>query len=183
MVVVRAVVANLADELRRQWLPAGVARIDLVPELHLGFSEAPAQEDVAAGHLAREIDETQTRILELDSEIFELTLVSVDLARQRLHGALQRTRAFGWIICPQTRRHEVELEDRLAPAAMLLDDVLDDLTDEGKRAVGLFDGEQLHDREDTRVSGQEKIFRWSRALSGMVSITRFRFALGQTCAS
>jgi hypothetical protein len=33
----------LADEFRRQWLSAGVPRVDLVPELNLGFAEPPAE--------------------------------------------------------------------------------------------------------------------------------------------
>src|SRR6185312_14681212 len=42
------------------------------------------------------------------------------------------------------RRHQVELEIRLAPALVLLHDVLDDLPDQRKGPVGLLDGEVLH---------------------------------------
>src|SRR4029079_13830535 len=49
---------------------------------------------------------------------------------------------------------QIELQDRFTPAAMLLDDVLDDLADEGKRAVGLLDGEQLHVRKILSVVDQ-----------------------------
>ena len=44
------------DQRWRQRLAAGVTGIELVPELDLGLTEPPTQENLTAVHLAREVD-------------------------------------------------------------------------------------------------------------------------------
>ena len=62
-------------------LTSGVAGVELVPELNLGLAEVPAQEHHASLEIAREIHQAESRILELDSELLELALIPIELAR------------------------------------------------------------------------------------------------------
>src|SRR5512132_3977888 len=125
--------SNLANKLRRKWLASGVARVDLVPELDLGLSEPPTQQHGAASHLAREIHQSQSAILELDAKILELALVAVELTCQSKRLTLELFAALPGRVNARRRCYEVELENRLAPAAMLLDDILDDFPDQRER--------------------------------------------------
>jgi len=136
---------NLAHELPRQGLSPRVSGVDVVPELDFGLTEAPAQEHRPAVHLARKVHEAEPRIFQLNSQILELPLIAVDLASQGLHRPLQHFGAFARLIATIARRDEVELEDRFTPTAVLLHDVVDNLANEGQRAVCLLDGEQLHE--------------------------------------
>jgi hypothetical protein len=99
---------------------------------------------VAAAGLAREVNEAEPRILELDAECLELALIAIELAGERQRFALELFTAVVRLVGARRRRDKIELEDRLAPATMLLDDILDDLPNQRKRAVRLIDGEKLH---------------------------------------
>ena len=144
---------KLTYQLLRKGLPSRIARIDLVPVLHFGLAKPPAEQHMPTGHLAGKVDESEARILELNSEVFELSLVTVDLSRKRLHRTLESSGALTRLIRASAGRHQVELQNRLAPATVLLDDIVDDFADEGKRAVCLLDGEQLHERKILSGSG------------------------------
>jgi hypothetical protein len=122
-------------------LPSRVAGVELVPELDLGLAESPTQKDVPAIHLAREVHEAETAVLQLDTQLLELLLESIDLACENLCLALQLLSAFAWLTGARRRRHEIELEDLLAPEAVLSYDVLHDLANERKGSIRAFDGE------------------------------------------
>src|SRR5687767_14716407 len=69
-----------ADERRRQRLPAGETRILVVPVLHGRLTEPPAEEHATTIELAREVDETDAAVLELNPERIQLGLKRIDLA-------------------------------------------------------------------------------------------------------
>jgi hypothetical protein len=146
------VVQSLTDQLPGEWLATCVSRIDLVPELDFGLAEAPAEEHLAPAHLAGEVDESEPRILELDAEVLQLALVSVDLTRKRLDDTLQGARPLVRLIGPGAGSNQVELQDGLSPTTVLLHDIVYDLADQRERAIRVFDGEQLHDLKDTLLN-------------------------------
>src|SRR6185437_14734782 len=77
-------------------------------------------------------------------QLLELALIPVDLAGQGEHFMLERFGAGAGFVRRRGGGREIELENRIAPAAMLANDILDDLHDQRKRAVGLLDSEELH---------------------------------------
>ncbi|HTE46982.1 MAG TPA: hypothetical protein VK636_17165 [Gemmatimonadaceae bacterium] len=115
-----------------------------MPVLDLGLALAPAKKYMSAGHFAREVHQAEAAILELDAECLELSLISVDLACQDLRFALELFSAFARFVGTGGRRDQVELEYRLTPATVLLDNVLDDLPDQGEGPVGLLHRKKLH---------------------------------------
>src|SRR6185295_10736926 len=70
--------ASHFDGLQR--MPARVSGVFLVPELHVGLAQAPAEQHLAAADLAGKVDQAKPPILELDAKLLELALVAVDLA-------------------------------------------------------------------------------------------------------
>src|SRR5436190_9515013 len=128
----------------RQRLTPSVAGVELVPELDLGLAEAPTEQDAPTVHLAREIDEPKAAILEINAQLLELMLKSVDLTREHLCLALQLLGALARLSGACCRRHEIELEDFLAPEAVLSHHVFHDLANERKGSIRAFDGEQHH---------------------------------------
>src|SRR5262249_52972977 len=118
--------------------------VELVPELNLWLAEVPTQEHHAPIVFARIVHEAEARIFELDSELLELALISIELARVGLRLTLELFRAIARILGAVGRRNEVQLEDRLAPFAVLPHDVLDDLANQWEGSIGLVDREQLH---------------------------------------
>src|SRR5262249_38306572 len=100
---------------------------------------------------ARKIDETESPVLEQDAELLELALKAVDLARERLCIPFQLLGAAALLAWARGRRDQIELEDLLTPQTMLAHDILDDFADQRQRPVRLFDGEQLHVREEVNV--------------------------------
>jgi hypothetical protein len=131
-----------ADQGRRQRLSSLVAGVGLVPELDLRLAEAPTQQYRTAIHLAGKIDETEPAILQLNAKLLELLLKSVDLAGERLRVTLQLFRTLAGLAGTRGGRDEIQLEDLLAPESMLTHHVLDDLPNEGKRAIRAFDSEE-----------------------------------------
>jgi len=130
-----------------------------VPELDLGLSEPPAKQDGASADFAREIDEAKAWILELDAQRLELTLEAFELAGQVQRLSLQ---LFGFVVRlveSSRRSHQVELEDRLPPTFVLLNDVFDDLTNERESPIGLLDGKELHMAECNASVGTPLFFR------------------------
>src|SRR4051812_48801106 len=63
-----------ADERRRQGLPSGESGVLVVPELHGWLAEPPAQKHAPAIQLAREVDQTNATVLELNAQRLELRL-------------------------------------------------------------------------------------------------------------
>jgi hypothetical protein len=118
-----------------------------MPELDFGLAKAPTEQHMSTAGLAREIDQAESRIFELDAEGLELALVPVELTRQVERASLELFAAIVRFVGTRGRGDEIELEDRLAPATMLLYDVLDDLPNQWKRAVRLIDREELHTRK------------------------------------
>jgi hypothetical protein len=57
--------------------------------------------------------------------------------------ALQLFGTFAWLTGARRRRHEIELEDFLAPETVLSYDVLHDLANERKGSIRAFDGEHV----------------------------------------
>src|SRR4051812_43388759 len=74
-----------ADGLGDQRLASRIAGVDLVPESDFGFTLPPAEKDRPAAHGAREIDQSDSRILHLDAERGELAAESFDFASDGLH--------------------------------------------------------------------------------------------------
>src|SRR5205807_1086914 len=109
---------------------SSVSSICVVPELHLGFAESPTQQHASSAHLAGKVDESESAILELDAQLLELALIAVDLAGDGLRVLLELVGAISWLVGTSGRRDEVELENLLAPHAVLSHDVLDDPPDE-----------------------------------------------------
>src|SRR5687767_10805728 len=122
-----------------------------MPELDLLFAQAPAQQHLSPTDLTREVHESHPAILELDAELLELLLVSVDLPGQGLRFAFELFGAVTWLVDTRRRGDEVELENLLAPLTMLAHHVFDDSTDERKCPVGFVDGEESgnHGYKDT----------------------------------
>ena len=114
-----------------------------MPELNRWFAELPTEQHRPAIEFAREVDEADPAILQLDAQTIQFRLKGIDLASELLNPALERCRArIGkFRMCA---RQQIEFDERLLPAAMLADDVLDDLPDERKSAIRLVDSEKLH---------------------------------------
>src|SRR6266568_1948371 len=109
-----------------------------MPELHLSFAESPTQQHASSGHLAGKVDESESPILELDAQLLELALIAVDLAGDSLRVPLELLGAISWLVRTRGGRDEVELENLLAPYAVLSYDVLDDPPHERQCLVRLF---------------------------------------------
>src|SRR5688500_1557757 len=71
-----------ANGFGHQRLAAGIAGVYLVPECHVGLAQTPAEKDLAAAHHAREINETDARILDLNPEVGELATKTLDIASE-----------------------------------------------------------------------------------------------------
>src|SRR5215207_6544043 len=124
-----------ADKCRRERLPAGEADVLVVPELHGGLTEPPAEKHAPSIELAREVDETDATVLELDAERLELRLERIDVAGDVLCPPLERHDAWIGQIRPRLDCQHIELGDRLLPAPMLAHHVLDDAANQRKRAI------------------------------------------------
>ena len=106
---------------------------------------------MAAIHLAGKVHQAETLILELNAKGLQLALIPLDLLGERLRIALELLGALAGIVSPGRGCDQVELEDRLPPPAMLLHDVLDDLPNQWKRSIRLFDGEQHNEYYGLKV--------------------------------
>jgi hypothetical protein len=142
--------AASTDERGSQRLTSLIAGVELVPELDLWLTEAPTEENGASIHLAREVHQTQAPVLELNPELLELLLESVDLSRDGLRVSLELFGPLARLTDARGRCHEIELEDLLAPQPVLANDILHDLANERERSIGLIDGEQ---RQELEVNG------------------------------
>src|SRR5262245_60812351 len=121
-----------------------------MPELDLRLAEPPAEQHATTADLAGIVDESHAAILELNAEVFELALIAVDLAGQRLRVAFELLGALTRLLHARRRRDQVELENLLAPHAMLPNDVFHDTTHERERLVRfVYREEVFHEREDT----------------------------------
>src|SRR5207247_1539948 len=97
--------------------------------------------------------------LELNAELLELALISVDLARERLRFALQLFGALAGLVGTRRRRYEVQLEDLLTPHPMLPHHVLHDAADEGQGLVGLINGEYaIHELRSLQARAPQTYF-------------------------
>jgi hypothetical protein len=136
-----------SNQGRGQRLPAGIASVELVPELDLGLAEPPAKQNLATVHLAGEIDEAKSPVLELNAQLLELVLKAVDLAGEHLSLPLELLGSVARLTGARARRYKIELENLLTPESMLANDILDDLANEWQSAIRPFDSEQRHVRE------------------------------------
>jgi len=115
-----------------------------VPEPHLGLTKVPAKEHWPAVQLGREIYQPEPRILELDPQLRQLTLIFVQFPREAEGALFELLATIVRIVGSRGGRHEVEFENRLTPAPMLGDDVLDDSPYQRQCPIGLLDREHPH---------------------------------------
>src|SRR5947208_2557391 len=107
--------------MRNQRLASGKSRVYSMPELNLRLSESPAEEDgrllvalLDEFHRAREIDEADPEVLELDPEVDQLTTTILDVAGNGLGVAFDPL-DLRRIARASAGGEEVDLEELLVP--------------------------------------------------------------------